>query len=179
MTVETVCSAVAVLCSVVACVTDVREQRIPNALTFSCAGLGLALHSGLHGWHGLATSLAGGLVAGLLFAVLYALGGMGAGDVKLAAALGFLMGLPPVGLFLAVTVVSGGVFALAVAVRSGRLRETFRNMAAITAHHAVDGVRPHAVLSLANTATLRIPYALPIAAGCIAAACSTVRTHGL
>ena len=179
MTVEPVSSALAILCSVVACVTDVREQRIPNALTFSSAGLGLVLHAGLHGWQGLATSLAGGLTAGILFAVLYALGGMGAGDVKLAAAIGFLMGLPPMGLFLIVTVLSGGLFALVVAIRSGRLRETFRNMAQLTAHHAVEGVRPHDVLSLANTATLRIPYALPIAAGCITAAVVTLRTHAL
>lgn len=171
-----VCSALALGCSLLACITDVRKRVIPNWLTLSSAALGLLLHYKLGGWTGLSSSLAAGLIAGAFFLVLYMVGGMGAGDVKLIAAVGFLNGLPSMMLLLVVTALSGGVFALALALRRGRLLQTLRNVCQLAAHHAQQGTQPHVELNLSNENTLRIPYAVPIAVGCIAAACAILRT---
>ena len=77
---------------------DLREGRIPNKLTGAGALFGLFLAAG-RGWPALETALGAGLGAGLvLFAcrelgvLLFGRPGMGYGDVKLAAALGVLMG---------------------------------------------------------------------------------------
>lgn len=175
MTEQNLCSALAVACSLLACMTDIRRRIIPNALTLSSALVGLSLHLAIGGWRGLSSSLTAGLIAGLLFAILYVIGGMGAGDVKLIAAVGFLNGLPSMGLLLIVTVISGGIFGLVLAIRNGRLVETMRNIFSLAAHHAQNGMRQHVAFNLENEQTLRIPYAVPIAVGCIAAACATLQ----
>ncbi len=114
-------------------------------------------------------------MAGSLFGIIYVIGGMGAGDVKLIAAVGFLNGLPSMGLLLIVTVISGGVFGLMLALRNGRLMDTIRNVLSLAEHHAHNGMREHVDLNLKNESTLRIPYAVPIAVGCIAAAYATLQ----
>ena len=74
-----------------ACVSDLRTRRIPNALTF-----GAALRAGRFTCHrrrdGRGRSLGGWLLGVVLFFPLFALRGLGAGDVKLLAALGAWLG---------------------------------------------------------------------------------------
>jgi prepilin peptidase CpaA len=72
--------------------TDLRSSRIPNWLTFSAMGFALVGHAWLGGFPGALFSLLG-LGAGLgLFLMLYVTGSIGAGDVKLMAAVGALIG---------------------------------------------------------------------------------------
>ncbi len=111
-----------------------------------------------------------GLIGGLIFALFYRAGGMGAGDVKLMIAVGCLMGLAPLRVMLLATSLSGAAFGLAIAISRGQLRQTLTNVASIMAHHGREGLTPHPELSLAISQTLRLPFALPIAVGCIAAA---------
>jgi prepilin peptidase CpaA len=76
----------------VAFATDVRKRIIPNWLTATGAAAGLIGHAIAAGWEGLAGS-ALGLAAGLVpMLLLYALKGVGAGDVKLFAAVGAVTG---------------------------------------------------------------------------------------
>src|SRR5690349_15418627 len=76
----------------VAGVTDLRSSKIPNWLTLSTMVAGLLGHSLLNGLPGLLFS-AKGLGLGLaMFLLLYIIGGMGAGDVKLLAAVGSFIG---------------------------------------------------------------------------------------
>ncbi|WP_210506885.1 A24 family peptidase [Naasia sp. SYSU D00057] len=103
---------------------DVAEHRLPDALTLpACAAglVGVAL-AGAAGQPMLPALLAGaGVLA--LFLVLAVAGGMGLGDVKLAGALGVVLGLlgaASVILFLVVAFLAGGVGALLVLARSGR-----------------------------------------------------------
>lgn len=97
---------------VTAMFTDLRSSRIPNWLTFSAMGFALVGHAWLGGIQGALFSLAG-LVAGLgLFLILYASGSIGAGDVKLMAAVGAMLG--PYGALLSglLAIMVGGVYAL-------------------------------------------------------------------
>jgi prepilin peptidase CpaA len=158
-------------CAVVASVYDMRERRIPNRLTGSCLLAGLLLHLAVGGWSGLGSASLASLTAGGLFLIFFIAGGMGAGDVKLMAAMAAITGLAPLQLFLLATVLAGGVFALALAGYHGRLRQTFVNVAALLLHHGSQGLKPHPEMNLANERTLRLPFALPITAGCLVTLC--------
>jgi prepilin peptidase CpaA len=108
-------SAIVVLLTVVlvtAMCTDLRSSRIPNWLTFPAMGAALVGHAWLGGFPGALFSLAG-LGAGLgLFLILYVTGSIGAGDVKLMAAVGALVG--PYGALVCglLAMMVGGLYAL-------------------------------------------------------------------
>src|SRR5260221_9735812 len=87
-TIPTLATAVAVT----AAMTDVRDRRIPNRLTYSAMIAGLVLQTSVHGWHGLLLGLVGGALFGGCFLFFHLVRAMGAGDVKLAAALGCIIG---------------------------------------------------------------------------------------
>jgi prepilin peptidase CpaA len=92
--------------------TDLRSSRIPNWLTFPAIGFALVGHAWLGGLQGVLFSMAG-LGAGLgLFFILYVTGSIGAGDVKLMAAVGAIMG--PYGALISglLAMLVGGVYAL-------------------------------------------------------------------
>ncbi len=98
----------------IAATFDVRSHRIPNWLTLSSALAGLVYHSAVSGWYGLLFSSEGLLLGGAFLIPFYLKGGMGAGDVKLLAAVGALLG--PGGVFWAFlgTALAGGVYAVAL-----------------------------------------------------------------
>src|SRR5262249_58939178 len=107
-----------------AVVTDLRARRISNRLTYTTAGLGLAIHAAAGGWGGLSWS-AVGLLAGLAaFLLPFLLGGMGGGDVKLMAAIGALQGPQFVLLTAVYAGLAGGVLAVGHLLRRRRRRPT-------------------------------------------------------
>jgi prepilin peptidase CpaA len=71
----------------VATFTDLRSRRIPNWLVLPFLGAGLAVSVWHDGWHGLAQSSAGLGLGAAIFGLLFFLGGMGMGDVKLGSGL--------------------------------------------------------------------------------------------
>ncbi len=97
----------------VAAIYDVRYRRIPNWLNVSGVLLGIALNTFLYqGLPGLVFSLKGLILAFGIYVVLYALHAMGAGDVKLMAAIGAIVGWENwFGIFI-VTAVVGGIMSL-------------------------------------------------------------------
>lgn len=159
--------ATAAACALVGSVFDVKSRRIPNFVTIPAFLFGLAMHLALGGWRQLLSSLAAGVICGLVFLVFYLAGGMGAGDVKLIMAVGCIAGLPHVGYLLILTALSGGVMAVVLALARGRLQQTIMNVGALASHHSHEGLQPHPDLNIANAATLRLPYALAIAGGSI------------
>jgi len=86
----------------VATFTDLRNRRIPNWLVLPFLVVGIGASTWQHGWHGLGQSFAGLALGLLLYGFLFWMGGMGAGDVKLAAAIGAWIG--PSQLFIALVV---------------------------------------------------------------------------
>src|ERR1700733_15502199 len=162
---ELVFPLASLLCASGSAVYDVASRRIPNFLTLPGLAFGLALHGLLGGWRDSANAALGGLVCGLIFLVFYLAGGMGAGDVKLIAAVGCIAGMPHIVYLLVLTAISGGVMAVVLALARGRLQETIMNVGAIASHHTHQGLQPHPDLNLTNTSTLRLPYALAIAGG--------------
>ena len=125
--------AVVIALVLTAAVYDVRYRRIPNWLTLVGVLAGVALNGFLdQGRPGLfVSSLLGLAIAFGLYFVLYALRAMGAGDVKLMAAVGAIVGWPDwFGVFI-VTAIIGGIMALILVAARGRVRKTFGNVAFI------------------------------------------------
>src|SRR5262249_10565858 len=140
-------AAVLILGSI-ACVCDLRTRRIPNLLTFGGAALGIAYSLAASGAGGLWTSVGGWLTGAALLFPLFALGGMGAGDVKLAACLGAWLG-PMASLYVALySAILGGVMALVVALATGYFGQALSNVWLLLAHWRVSGVRPLPELTL-------------------------------
>jgi prepilin peptidase CpaA len=153
------------LCATLSAVYDVRSRRIPNFITLPAIAFGLLLHAIVGGWRQLATAAAGGLICGLIFLIFYLAGGMGAGDVKLITATGCIVGLSLIGHLLILTALAGGVMAIGLALYRRQLVETCRNVHAVAVHHRIMGLTPHPQFNISNERTLRLPYALAIAAG--------------
>jgi prepilin peptidase CpaA len=107
-----------------ATVIDIRTRRIPNELTVALTGVGVALAatgvSGVSLWG----SIAGFAIGLALMIPGHLLGATGAGDVKLMAAVGAVVGPSTVVTAFLFTAIAGGVLAVVVAQRRGRLAAT-------------------------------------------------------
>ena len=92
--------------------TDLRWSRIPNWLTFPAMGFGVVVHAWLGGVDEALFSVAG-LGTGLgLFFLIYLVGGIGAGDVKLMAAVGSFVGAYGALSCACLAFIAGGVYAI-------------------------------------------------------------------
>jgi len=155
---------------VVAAVIDGRELRVPNWLTFPMAFAGLVFATTMGGANGLLSGLMGLAVGLALLLPLHAIGGMGAGDVKLLAAVGAWVGpATTLGAFV-VTGLVGGLMAAAMILASGSLRGHSAQFATITR----EIVTVHDPVKLSEIAAARkptmrlLPYGIPMAVGSIA-----------
>ena len=127
---------VIVLGTVLAAAIDLRTWRVPNAVTVSLAAAGVLLAVAGLGRVGPVASLLGLGVGCALMLPGHLFGGTGAGDVKLFAAVGTLLG--PAGILSAFlyTAIAGGILALLVALRRRRGRQTFNRVARFIANTA-------------------------------------------
>ena len=149
----------------VGAVKDFRGQRIPNWLTYSGLIAALAVRFAQGGWTGLKGGLVGMLLAGGIFFLLFLIGGMGGGDVKLMAAVGAWVGLAQVGVLLIMSAIAGGLLAAGYALVHKRMFQSLRNVVELVRHHLTQGLAPHPILNVQQAGTLRLPYGLAIAIG--------------
>ena len=169
MTLATVRILVVVALGVAGAAWDLSTRRVPNTLTFGASGLAL-LVSAMHGGGAGLLSSALGCITGLaLFFPLFAVGGMGAGDVKLLAAFGAWLG--PMGAVWAAiwAAMIGGGMAVAMAASRGYLRQAFWNVSLLIGVWRTAGVGPVPGLTLADAPGPRLAYAVPIAVGAMVA----------
>ena len=103
---------------------DVRYRRIPNAFVLATLVSGLLINGILNGLGGLGSSVGGCLVAFAMMFALHLFGAMGAGDVKLFAAIGSVVGIGLVVPTFVIVVLTGGVLAVISTVRSRAVVET-------------------------------------------------------
>jgi prepilin peptidase CpaA len=150
---------------VVAVFTDVRGSKIPNALTVPFAVLGLLLNLWAQGPYGILVSL-GGLVLGLALFFVSALLGriLGAGDCKLFAAVGALLGPQLLIWGILYTALAGGVFALLIALWRGVLGRSVKAVGQAV-YFRLTMKMPMDITTA--DAKMRLPYAVAICAGCL------------
>jgi len=152
----------AVLLSLLAAVTDLRSRRIPNWLTVPGLLIGVAANTTLGGWSGLAASLKGAAVGLALLLPFVLLRSLGAGDWKLAAALGAFAGPKVLVDLLLGSVLVAGVMAVALVIYKGRTRQTIRNIGHILVS-LVTFRLPGERVSLDNPDSLKVPYGVALA----------------
>jgi prepilin peptidase CpaA len=155
----------AIALAVVAAVWDLKTRRIPNALTFGAALLAIVAHGYAGGISGAGWSIAGWLAGVAFFLPLFALGGMGAGDVKLLAALGAWLGPGAVVWVALFSLIAGGVLGLGVALGYGYLTQAFANILWMFQYWRSEGPRPVPDVTLATHKGPRLAYAVPVFAG--------------
>lgn len=167
------CFAALSLAMVIAVEADTRERRIPNVLVLMmlCAGVALnvmgpdngrgGVFSHFPGALGASGALLGALAGFALFLPLYLLRAMGAGDVKLMAALGSFVG-PMEALNLTLSIlVMGGVLAVLRMLWTGKSRLVLSNVMLV-----LSGLRGGArQFDPVTQSADRMPYALAFAGG--------------
>ncbi|WP_052808275.1 A24 family peptidase [Methyloterricola oryzae] len=154
---------------IAATIVDFLTHRIPNALCVSGLAAGLLLLSFLHGWGGLLNSLAGFATGLCIFLPLYAIGWMGAGDVKLMAATGSLLGWPVSLLAVGLSSGVGSLIALCLIGLRGGLGAYLARYWLMFKCLLLTGLCSYTPPRPASAATLRFPYAIAIALGTLGA----------
>ncbi|MBN2447109.1 MAG: prepilin peptidase [Phycisphaerae bacterium] len=149
---------------------DYAERRVPNWLNVAILLAGLITQFCFFGWTGVGWGALGALVGFGVLIVPWAMHGMGAGDVKLMAAIGAWLG-PWLTLWsFAVGAIIGGVVAVIMIVSTGRTVHAITNLQTIrtklrkwdTAFGEFGGARTF------GTTSQLLPYGVPLTAGTIA-----------
>lgn len=154
---------------VVAAVIDGRALKVPNWLTFPFVLAGLVYGLAAHGWPGLGTALLGTAVGMALLLPLYAIGGMGAGDVKLFMGVGAWMGPEVTFQSFLVLAIVGAVMAVVMVLWSGEWRRHWELFRTIVREILVirDPVALSEIAARRKPSMLLLPYGIPIAVGSI------------
>jgi prepilin peptidase CpaA len=158
---------------VVAAVIDGLKLKVPNWITFPMIVSGWiysATCSPFAGWEGLMYSLVGTAVGLALLLPAYAIGGMGAGDVKLLGGVGaWVWGTVTLYAF-AVSAIVGGAIAV-VMVLVGRNWHQHQSQFWMICNEILTVKDPEklAVIAAERKPTMMLlPYGIPIAIGTIA-----------
>ena len=107
---------------------DVRFRRIPNAVVLVALIAGLAINISFSGLPGAMSSVKGLGLAFLPMFLMHIFGALGAGDVKLFAAIGAVVGVGLVPMTFVVVVMLGAVLAVYSMLRSGTVFSTLHGV---------------------------------------------------
>nr|WP_275983806.1 A24 family peptidase [Paenibacillus hamazuiensis] len=150
--------------------TDLKTMKIPNVLTVSGVGLGLLVHSFADGWNGLLYAFAGAAAGFGCLLLLYWMKALGAGDVKLFAAIGAIGGAGFALSCLMYSVVFAGGAALIIWLLQRKAHRLAQRLAVLAANllmlrdlaswYEFAGAKDH----------IRFPFMLAVVPGAIAAA---------
>jgi len=146
---------------------DVRYRRIPNAFVLATLITGLTLNFALGGLNGGLYSAGGCVLAFILMFMLHVFGAMGAGDVKLFASIGSVIGAQLVLPTFVVVVLMGGLLALVSILRSGAFGTTMHRVLQILVGLLPGWQMPK--FSVPADRRLTIPYGVAITIGAIIA----------
>lgn len=154
---------------VVAAVIDGWKLKVPNWLTFPLVLSGWGCSWAMFGWSGLWASLLGTAVGLGLLLPVYAIGGMGAGDVKLMAGVGAWLGMTDTVWAFVLSAGAGAVLAVAMVLYRGTWKHHQQQFVAIVQEILI--VRnPEELAARAaerKPRMLLLPYGIPIALGTI------------
>ena len=154
---------------VVAAVIDGWKLKVPNWLTFPLIISGWIYCTACFGWSGLGWSLVGTAVGLALLLPLYAIGGMGAGDVKLLAGVGAWVGGTITFYAFCLSAVFGGAIALLMILwQRGWKRHGIQFLGILNEIMVIRNPTQLATVAAERKASmLLLPYGIPIALGTI------------
>jgi prepilin peptidase CpaA len=155
---------------IVAAYIDGKELRVPNWITFPMVLSGLVFCTWSGGWAGLGAGLLGMAVGLATLLPLYAVGGMGAGDVKLMAGIGAWLGASVTWNAFVVSVIVGGIMALGMVAWRRSWKKHSGNFGIILMEF-LTVKNPRELTAIAKERKpqmLLLPYGIPICIGSIA-----------
>jgi len=155
---------------IVAAYIDGKELRVPNWITFPMVLSGLVFCTWTDGWSGLGGGLLGMTVGLLCLLPLYAVGGMGAGDVKLMAGIGAWLGVSVTFYAFCVSTVVGAVMAILMVLYRRSFAKHYANfMMIFTEWMMVKDPRELSRIAAERKSSMfLLPYGIPICIGSIA-----------
>jgi len=172
------------LAMIVAAIIDGWKLKVPNWLTFPLILSGwilgilhyFELHLGESGQGDFWASLAGTFLGLLLLLPIYAIGGMGAGDVKMqmgfgawvGAYFGTRAGLESGFWAFCVGAIIGGVIGLGMMIARGKYRHNLQNVRAILSNMIASGGNVSKMAEKGNEIRARepkLPYGIPLCIG--------------
>jgi prepilin peptidase CpaA len=154
---------------IVAAVIDGKKLKVPNYITFPMILSGWVFNIAVGGWEGLGMSLLGTVVGLGLLLPAYAIGGMGAGDVKLLAGVGAWVGGSVTFYAFCVSAIVGGVIAVVMVVCQRGWTKHKNQFLMILNEIATVG-NPSELATIAaerKSSMMLLPYGIPIAIGTI------------
>jgi prepilin peptidase CpaA len=144
---------------------DVRYRRIPNPFVLATLAAGITINAIFAGLTGVFASITGCALAFVLMFMLHVFGAMGAGDVKLFAAIGAVTGAPLVLPTFIVVILTGGLLAIVSVIRAGALMTTMHRVLQIFAGMLPGWQMPKFTVPVDRKHT--IPYGVAITMGSI------------
>jgi prepilin peptidase CpaA len=158
---------VLIVTAIAAAYYDLRIRRIPNWLNLSGVILGLGLNTFFGSFQGMLHALEGLSLALCIYLPLYALKGMGAGDVKLMAAIGAMTGAGNWLYIFIGTALIGGLASVALVLLRKKMGQTLANLSVILTQLAKGRApsKQDGSLSIHNEKSLKMPHGAIIAAG--------------
>lgn len=153
----------------IACSTDLAQQKIYNWLLFPALLAALALHVLDSGWRGF-IFWGEGLILGLVLLVIpFIAGGLGAGDVKLLGVVGAFKGVVFVAQAFLAAALAGGILSLLMLAYHKKLRHTLSVVGRGLKVFFFSGFKVwnFAGLGSDNSETIRMPYGLAITLGAL------------
>ncbi|GEN45081.1 A24 family peptidase [Alkalibacillus haloalkaliphilus] len=139
-------------------ITDILSRKILNIITFPAMLLGIGYHTYINGLEGLTFSLIGLLVGFTILLIPFLLGGIGAGDVKLMAAIGALMGAQFVFYAFLLTALIGGIISIFLMLKNRTLFPFFKRIYFKLIYKQQLATEP-------RKKHISIPYGVPIVLG--------------
>jgi len=162
---------VVLIASLITTVTDVWKFKVYNVVTIPLLLSGFVYNSTVGGMAGFGSSLLGALFGFSALVAFYIIGGMGAGDVKLMAAVGAWLGLPlTFNLFIASSL-AAGAYSMILLVVGHSLAETWNNFQilwlrlAVIGRHLGTGQRVEAEINRSDRRLRVVPFAAMVLIG--------------
>lgn len=148
---------------------DGRQLRVPNWMTYPMILAGLVYNSYAFGFSGAQMAFIGMIVGLLTLLPLYAVGGMGAGDVKMMAAIGAWLGAVVTWYAFCVSVIVGALMAIAMVMwKRSWEKHTVNFMIILNEWMSIrDPNKLAAIAKERKPSMLLLPYGIPICIGSI------------
>ncbi len=167
-------AVVVLLASMVAAFTDVWKFKVYNVLTIPLLVSGLFYNAVVGGWVGLLNSGLGLLFGFTILLLFYMVGGMGAGDVKLMAAIGAWLGMPLTLCVFIASAIAGGIYAVVLMLLMSGVEGMMTEMYIMIhrmktfSRHLIPDTRIETEVRRDDRRKRLIPYAMMVSVGVVA-----------
>ena len=165
---------VVVAAAAIATVTDLWKFKVYNALTLPVLGAGLLYHTITGGFPGLLASLTGIAFGFGILITFYVMGGVGAGDVKLMAAIGAWLGMPITFYVFIASAAIQAIYSVVLITIHGSVGETMTRLSILwyrmsaLSRHLREEDRIEAVVTRPDRRRRLVPFGAALAAGFVA-----------